>query len=110
MKCNLIDKIEVSSDVLKRAKILSLAGDPTRLRILCLMFAYKKSCVGDIAESLGESVANISQHLQTMKDNGFFITERKGNNICYQLVSDEIIQRLHPLVCDICDVCEHGKD
>ena len=107
MKCNLIDPIVVNEDIERRAKVLSLAGDSTRLRILCLMFAYKQACVSDIAVSLGESVANISQHLQVMKDNGFFVTERKGNNICYRLVPDGFVQRLHPLVCDICDACTH---
>lgn len=108
MKCTIIKKIDVTDDVTKRARLLALAGDPTRLRILCLMFAYKEACVSDIAESLGASVANISQHLQTMKDNGYFVTERVGTSICYKLVDDELVQRLHPLICDICDVCEHG--
>lgn len=83
----------------KKARLLSLAGDDTRIRILCLMFEYKEACVSDIAESLGTSVANISNHLQIMRDNGYFTTERMGSSVCYKLVLNDFTKQLEKIVC-----------
>ncbi|PIR44526.1 MAG: hypothetical protein COV10_04340 [Candidatus Vogelbacteria bacterium CG10_big_fil_rev_8_21_14_0_10_51_16] len=93
-------KYQLTPDITKKARLLSLAGDETRIRILCLMFEYGEACVTDIAESLGSSVANISNHLQPMKDNGYFISERMGNNVCYKLVDNEFNKSLKKIICD----------
>ena len=95
-------KFPVNEKIMKSARALALAGDSTRIRILCFMFEYKEACVSDIAESLDMSVANISQHLQTMKDNGYFTTERMGNNICYILVQNNYTKQLKKLIMDLC--------
>ena len=92
-------KFKLDMDLEKKARILGLAGDPTRIRILCLMFKYKKACVSDIADSLGMSVASISHHLQIMKDNGYFLTERIGNKICYVLEDNDFNNNLKKLIC-----------
>lgn len=92
-------KIALNEETAKKARLLALAGDETRIRILCFMFQYKKACVSDIAESLDQSVQNISQHLRVMLDNGFFTTERMGNNICYILQDNEFIRGLKEIVC-----------
>ncbi len=90
----------LTEDLTKRARLLALAGDQTRIRILCFMFEYRQACVSEIAESLGMSVASISQHLQVMRDNGFFVTERMGNKVCYILKKNEFIKDLEQVVCD----------
>lgn len=92
-------KFILDEEISKKARLLALAGDETRIRILCFMFEYKKACVSDIAESLGQSIQNISQHLQVMRDNGFFTTERMGQNICYILVENPFISQLKELIC-----------
>jgi len=94
-----MDKIILTKDLTKRVRFLEIAGDPTRIRILCLMFKYKKACVSEIAESLEMSIASISHHLQIMKDNGFFDTERYGNNICYILIENSLTKQLKKFVC-----------
>lgn len=86
--------------MLSKARMLKLAGDPTRIRILCFMFKYKKACVSDIAESLDMTIASISHHLQMMKDNGYFTTVRMGNSICYVLVEHEFIKQLETIICE----------
>lgn len=91
-------KFEISDDLSKKARLLELAGDPTRIRILRFMFEYKKACVSDIAESLGMGITCISHHLQLMRDNGFFITERMGNNICYILQENELTDSLKKII------------
>lgn len=93
-------KIALDEELIKKARLLELAGDPTRIRILCFMFKYKKACVSDIAESLDMSVASISHHLQIMRDNDFFTTERMGQNICYILVDNDFMRQLKKIICD----------
>lgn len=92
-------KFPLDDNLVKKARALELAGDPTRIRILCFMFKYRKACVSDIAESLEMSIASISHHLQVMRDNGFFTTERMGQNICYILVENEIVKHLEKIIC-----------
>lgn len=93
-------KFKLDQAIIKKARMLELAGDPTRIRILCFMFEYKKACVSDIAASLDMSIAGISYHLQIMRDNGYFTTERMGNSICYILVESDLTKRLHQIICE----------
>lgn len=101
MKAPDYKKVCLDTMLAKKARVLSLAGDETRIRILCFMFKYKKACVSDIAKSLDMSVSSISHHLQIMKDNGFFITERMGNNICYALKKSAFMRGLEKVICDL---------
>lgn len=92
-------KIPLTSKTVQMARLLELAGDQTRLRILCFMFKYRKACVSDIAESLDMNITTVSHHLQIMRDNGYFETERMGNKICYHLVENTFTKLLKKLVC-----------
>jgi ArsR family transcriptional regulator len=92
-------KIPVDQEMIKRARLLALAGDETRIRIFCFMFEYGEACVGDIAESLDMNVNTISHHLRMMKDNGLFVSERMGVNICYKLVRDKFVDNLEKAIC-----------
>lgn len=94
-------KFPFDEALVKRARLLELAGNSTRIRILCFMFDYKKACVSDIATSLEMSLASISHHLQIMRDNGFFTTERMGQNICYILVENNFMSQLKKVICNI---------
>ena len=91
----------LTADLNKKARLLELAGDPTRIRILCFMFRYEKACVSDVARSLKMTVASISHHLQVMKDNEFFTTERIGNNICYILNKNKFTSSLKEIICKV---------
>ena len=93
-------KIPIDDTLMKRARLLSLAGDETRIRILCFLFKYKEGCVSDIAESLDVSINSISHHLRMMKDVGLVESERMGVNICYKIVSDEFVKNLEKAICE----------
>ncbi len=92
-------KYPLTAKTEKLARWLGLAGDPTRLRILCLMYEQEEACVTQISESLGMTIANISQHLQLMRDNGLCEAERRGNTICYRLVKNDFTDQLKMIVC-----------
>ncbi len=94
-----ITKVPVTKSRAAKARMLSLAGDQTRIRILCLLFEHKQVCVSEIATALDMSVASISHHLQLMKDAGFFTTERRGNTICYSLNQSVFIKQLQKIIC-----------
>ena len=79
--------------------MLELAGDPTRIRIFCVLFQAKEVCVTDIAESLGMSVSAISHQLQLLKDNGLVDSKRMSQNICYSLKENEYTKHLKRIIC-----------
>ena len=99
MKHSAYKKMPLDAALSKKARLLALAGDETRIRILCFMFEYGEACVSDIAESLGASINTVSHHLRMMKDNGMFTSERMGINICYKLVRDEFMDKLEKAIC-----------
>ena len=92
-------KIPIDQELTKRARLLALAGDETRIRIFCFLFRYSEACVSDIAESLDMSVNTTSHHLRMMKDNGLLVSERMGTNICYKLVRDDFVNNLEKVIC-----------
>lgn len=93
-------KISIDDVLIKRARLLSLAGDETRIRILCFLFEYEEGCVSDIAESLDVSVNTVSHHLRMMKDVGLVSSLRMGVNICYKIVRDEFVKNLEKAICE----------
>ena len=93
-------KISIDDVLLKRVRLLSLAGDETRIRILCFLFEYEEGCVSDIAESLDVSINTVSHHLRMMKDVGLVESERMGVNICYKIVRDEFVKNLERTICE----------
>lgn len=92
---------EIPSDsiLVRRARLLSLAGDETRIRILCFLFEYDEGCVSDIAESLDVSINTVSHHLRIMKDVGLVESERMGVNICYKIIRDDFVKSLEKAIC-----------
>ena len=68
------------------AKKLLVAGDSTRLKILCLIFEDKKVCVSEIAKKLDMSIAIVSHHLQSLARTGFLESDKEGKQVCYSLL------------------------
>ena len=48
--------------------------------------------VGDIADALGISQPNASQHLSLLRDRGIVTAQRSGSTIYYALTSQKIVQ------------------
>ncbi len=72
------------------ARLLRVLGEPSRLRILTAIRAGE-CCVNRICDRTGLSQANVSKHLQLLKDAGLVSCRRKGNQRCYRLVDPEIM-------------------
>lgn len=79
-----------------QALICQALGDPKRLRLLHLLEAGELS-VGELAASLGASVANTSQHLAVLRNRGLVRTRRAGTSVYYALAYPEILQACRTL-------------
>lgn len=79
-----------SDDLLARiADRLKAMADPMRLRILHELEAGEV-CVGDLAERVGGSAANVSKHLAVLRSAGLVRCRRDGMNVCYAVVDQGV--------------------
>ena len=73
----------------KMTKLLSIAGNDVRLKILFLLNMEKELCPCDLSDILGMSVPAVSQHIRKMKDAGIISSRREGQTLYYSLNEDE---------------------
>jgi ArsR family transcriptional regulator len=79
----------------RRARICQVLADPKRLRLIDALRDAERS-VGQLADALGATLPNISQHLNVMRDAGLVSSRRDGTTIYYRLAYPQITQ-----ACDI---------
>ena len=79
----------------RRARICQVLADPKRLRLIDALRDAERS-VGQLAEALGATYPNVSQHLNVMRDAGLVTSRRDGTTIYYRLAYPQILQ-----ACDI---------
>lgn len=74
----------------RHASFLKALANPRRLEIIHLL-RDQELCVSDIYDMLDLPQANISQHLQVLRDEGVVTTRRDGKHVYYQLAHPNII-------------------
>lgn len=83
------------------SKLLKSMSHPIRLKILCLLQEGEMS-VGDIREEVKTTNANVSQHLNILRNQGI-IDYRKDANFIYNKITDprilQLIQKMRKLFC-----------
>jgi ArsR family transcriptional regulator, lead/cadmium/zinc/bismuth-responsive transcriptional repressor len=79
------------------SKILNLAGNEVRLKILFLIYNEGEMCPCDLSDVLGMTVPAISQHLRKMKDGNLIKDNKIGQTIFYKLI-DENVSILYPIL------------
>ncbi len=79
------EQMKFTPDIDEIAARLSIAGNPTRLRIAWLLAEMKEICVCDIAEILGVTMSAVSQHLAKFKAYGLVKTRRNAQTLYYSL-------------------------
>ena len=79
----------------RRARICQVLADPKRLRLIDALRDAERS-VGELAETLGATYPNVSQHLNVMRDAGLVVSRRDGTSVYYRLAYPQITQ-----ACDI---------
>lgn len=75
------------------ARLCKAIADPKRLLIIDALRDGERS-VGDIAEELGFSQPNTSQHLAILRERNVVTTSRSGNTIYYALTSTKIVEAI----------------
>ena len=78
-----------------QAEVLKTLSSPRRLEIIHVLAEGPKE-VGRLAEELGISQPNVSQHLSVMRAAGLVEGERDGREVHYRLSDPDII-----VACDI---------
>ena len=79
------------------AQYFRTLSEPTRLRILNTLGTAELS-VGEIAEQVDSSVANVSRHLAQMAQQGLVSREHHGTSVHYR-IADPAVHELCDLVC-----------
>ncbi|MBW2732303.1 MAG: winged helix-turn-helix transcriptional regulator [Deltaproteobacteria bacterium] len=65
-------------------------SDPKRLRIMWSLQEGEKT-VSNLAEIVGCSLPNISQHLRIMRQQGMLLTRRQGRSIFYRIANPKFL-------------------
>jgi DNA-binding transcriptional ArsR family regulator len=78
------------------ATLCRALNDPKRLFILHAL-AEGPASVGDLAEIVDATTANVSQHLAVLRERGLVDTERDGLSIIYSLRYPELIDTVTQL-------------
>ena len=87
----------VEPEIEQVARVLNLAGNEVRLKILFLIYNEGEMCPCDLSDVLYMSVPAISQHLRKMKDVRFIPDNKIGQTIFYRLI-DENVSILYPML------------
>ena len=73
------------------AKVCKALSHPKRLEIIELLRDDKEWGVSEIAEKIGITKANVSQHLAIMRGQNIVKTRRDGITILYSLANQKIL-------------------
>ena len=74
------------------SEVFKVFGDPTRMKILWVLFDNEK-CVYDISQELQMSQSAISHQLRVLKEARLVSSRRDGKNTFYSL-NDEHVERI----------------
>lgn len=74
----------------KLSKVLELAGNEVRLKIVYLQEEENELCPCDLSDILGMSIPAVSQHLRKLKDGNIIESRRDGQTIYYSLKEEHM--------------------
>ncbi len=77
------------------AELCKVLTDPKRLLLIDALRHAERS-VGEMAEQIGMSLPNASQHLSVLRHAGLVAARREGTTVYYRLVE--------PRIADACDI------
>jgi ArsR family transcriptional regulator, virulence genes transcriptional regulator len=75
----------------KQASLCKVIGNSRRLLILWQL-SNEELCVNEIANRVGSTLQNVSQHLNLLKKAGIVVTRREGQTIYYRLADHECVR------------------
>jgi DNA-binding transcriptional ArsR family regulator len=85
-------KITTDDQIFKiHADFCGALANEKRLKIMWLLAQGERS-VGDIAQEIGITIANTSQHLRVQRDKGAVLEEKKGQNVIYRISNSKFVK------------------
>jgi DNA-binding transcriptional ArsR family regulator len=85
-------KVTIDDQIFKiHADFCGALANEKRLKILWLLSQGERS-VGEIAQEIGITIANTSQHLRVLRDKGAVLEEKKGQNVFYRISNSKFIK------------------
>lgn len=75
------------------ASLCKAVNDPKRLMLL-LVLGDGPRAVGELADAIDASQANVSQHLAILREQGVVDTERQGSSVIYSLRHPELLDAI----------------
>ncbi|MEW6143050.1 MAG: metalloregulator ArsR/SmtB family transcription factor [Chloroflexota bacterium] len=72
------------------AEMCKVFSHPKRLELINVLRA-KEMSVGDLAERLGMTAANLSQHLAMMRERHILISRKEGNVVFYRITNHRLL-------------------
>ena len=79
------------------AELCKVLTDPKRLMLLATLCDTERT-VGELAEAIGVSLPNASQHLAVMRNAGLVETRREGTSVRYRIAE--------PAITDACTIVD----
>ncbi len=73
----------LSESLPRISKVLRLAGNETRLKILFLIYQEDAMCPSDLAEVMEMTVPAVSQQLKKLSQSGLISSQKNGQTIFY---------------------------
>ena len=86
-----------------QAEFCSIFRNAIRLKILWFLGKEEKS-VGEIADHVGVSMSNVSQHLRIMKDRRIVKSHKEGQRIYYRITNEKFRQGPELVRCGLIEV------
>ena len=83
------EKMPDETELDSLAELFKVFGDPTRIRILFVLFETEV-CVCDLAKALNMTQSAVSHQLRILKQNRLVKNRREGKSIFYSLADDHV--------------------
>lgn len=90
LRCACVDAWVMNEITVLQAEVLRTLANPRRLEILHRL-ADGPCEVGRLADGLGISQPNVSQHLAVLRTSGIVEAERDGREVRYRLVDPDVM-------------------
>ncbi len=90
------------------ARVGRALADPTRCRLLMALLGGP-SYPAELAEQLGLTRSNVSNHLSCLRGCGLVVATWRGRRTCYELADEHLARALRELV-DVVLAVEPGPD
>lgn len=99
------EEIEIIRDSLIETENITLllkwiegVKDPTRFKLVYLLFIQRQLCVCDLANILNVSSSAVSQHLRKLKDMELVYSKRQNQTLFYSLKNEGFEQFVEKLL------------